>query len=65
MTFAGLVLAEEANRGDRWFNRIIRKDETKTSLLGGAMPIGYFASRMFPWGMELGKAAKLLVPNGR
>ena len=65
LTFAGLVLVEEANRGDRWFNRIIRKDETKTSLLGGAMPIGYFASKMFPWGIELGKAAKLLVPNGR
>lgn len=65
LTFAGLVLVEEANRGDRWFNRIIRKDESKTTLLGGAMPIGYFAAKMFPWGIELGKAAILLVPNGR
>lgn len=65
LTFAGLVLVEEANRGDRWFNRIIRKDESKTSLLGGAMPIGYFAAKMFPWGIELGKASKLLVPNGK
>ncbi len=65
LTFAGLVLCEEANRGDRWFSRIIRKEEFQTELLGGAMPIGYFAARMFPWGIEIGKAAFRFVPNGR
>lgn len=63
LTFAGLILCEEANRGDRWFNRIIRNDESKTELLGGAMPIGYFAARMFPWGIEMGKAAHRFVPR--
>ncbi|MEZ4805796.1 MAG: hypothetical protein R2852_10010 [Bacteroidia bacterium] len=63
LTFAGLILCEEANRGDRWFNRIIRKDESKTELLGGAMPIGYFAARMFPWGIEIGKAAQRFMPR--
>lgn len=63
LTFAGLILCEEANRGDRWFNRIIRKNESKTELLGGAMPIGYFAARMFPWGIEIGKAAQRFVPR--
>ena len=57
LTFAGLILVEEANRGDRWFCRTIRKDEQQTELLGGAMPIGYFAARAFPWGIEIGKAA--------
>lgn len=63
LTFAGLILCEEANRGDRWFNRIIRQNEAKTELLGGAMPIGYFAARMFPWGIEIGKAAGRFVPR--
>lgn len=63
LTFAGLILCEEANRGDRWFNRIIRKDEAQTELLGGAMPIGYFAAKMFPWGIEIGKAAGRFVPR--
>jgi len=63
LTFAGLILCEEANRGDRWFNRIVRKEEAKTELLGGAMPIGYFAARMFPWGIEIGKAAGRFVPR--
>jgi hypothetical protein len=65
LTFAGLVLCEEANRGDPWFSRIIRKEEFQTEMLGGAMPIGYFAARMFPWGIEIGKAAFRFVPNGR
>jgi hypothetical protein len=64
ITFAALVVCEEANRGDRWFWRQMAKDETKTKFLGGAMPIGYFAARSFPWGIELGKAASLLVPKG-
>jgi hypothetical protein len=63
LTFAGLILCEEANRGDRWFNRIVRKDESKTELLGGAMPIGYFAARMFPWGIEIGKASQRFMPR--
>jgi hypothetical protein len=65
LTFAGLILCEEANRGDRWFSRFVRKEESQTELLGGAMPIGYFAARMFPWGIEIGKAAFRFVPNGR
>ncbi len=65
LTFAGLVLCEEANRGDRWFSRIIRKEELQTEMLVGAMLIGYFAARMFPWGIEIGKAAFRFVPNGR
>ncbi|MCP9750452.1 hypothetical protein EGI32_05660 [Ferruginibacter sp. HRS2-29] len=63
LTFAGLVLCEEANRGDRWFSRTILKDETKTTMLGGAMPIAYFAARTFNWGVEFGKASRNLVPS--
>lgn len=63
LTFAGLIFCEEANRGDRWFNRIIRNDESRTELLGGAMPIGYFAARMFPWGIEIGNAAHRFMPR--
>jgi hypothetical protein len=51
--FSGLVLCEEANRGDRWFCRIILKEESKTSQLGGAMPLVYFAARQFNWGVEM------------
>lgn len=51
--FAGLVLCEEANRGDRWFCRNILGKEEKTTQLGGAMPIVYFAARQFPWGVEM------------
>ncbi len=51
--FASLVFCEEANRGDRWFYRTIVKDETKTKILGGAMPIAYFAARRFNWGVEM------------
>ncbi len=51
--FSGLVLCEEANRGDRWFCRIILKEESKTSQLGGAMPLVYFAARQFKWGVEM------------
>lgn len=62
ITFAGLILCEEANRGDRWFWRQIKKDEKRTELLGGAMPIAYFAAISFPWGVEIGKAANRLTP---
>lgn len=61
----GLLLCEETNRGDRWFWREIVKQEEKTQFLGGAMPIAYFASMSFPWGMEIGKAAPKFVPSGR
>lgn len=60
----GLLLCEEANRGDRWFWREIVKQEEKTQFLGGAMPIAYFASMSFPWGMEIGKAAPKFIPSG-
>ncbi len=56
-TFAGLLICEEANRGDRWFNRVVRKDESTTTQLGAAMPIAYFATRIFPWGVEMSKQA--------
>ncbi|MBC7847835.1 MAG: hypothetical protein H7Y10_15245 [Flavobacterium sp.] len=60
-TFAGLLICEEANRGDRWFCRIIRKDESKTTQLGAAMPIAYFATRIFPWGVEMNKSSRNLT----
>ncbi len=63
ITFAGLILCEEANRGDRWFWRQIRKNEHKTEYLGGAMAIAYYAAVSFPWGLEIGKAANRLTPR--
>ncbi|WP_142786090.1 hypothetical protein [Changchengzhania lutea] len=60
-TFAGLLICEESNRGDRWFSRIIRKDESKTTQLGAAMPIAYFATRIFPWGVEMNSSARNLT----
>lgn len=62
-TILGLLICEESNRGDRWFSRVVMKDEGKTSMLGAAMPIAYFASRSFPWGVELGKAAGKMIPS--
>lgn len=59
--FIGLIICEEANRGDRWHCRTVRKDEKKTTQLGGAMPIAYFAARSFNWGIEMGKSARLLT----
>lgn len=61
LTFAGLILCEEANRGDRWFSRMIRRDESQTTMLGGAMPLAYFAAKSFRWGVELGKASHNLT----
>ncbi len=54
-TFVGLLICEEANRGDRWFCRNIIKDESKTEQLGAAMPLSYYAAKSFPWGVELNK----------
>lgn len=51
----GLLICEEANRGDRWFFRNIIEDESKTSYLGAAMPLAYFATKTFPWGVEINK----------
>lgn len=65
LIFVGLLLCEESNRGDRWFWREIAKDESKTSFLGAAMPLAYFAAMSFPWGMEIGKAAPKFIPSGR
>lgn len=59
--YIGLIVCEEANRGDRWHCRVVRKDESKTSQLGGAMSIAYYASKSFNWGIELGKSSKLLT----
>lgn len=64
ITFVGLLLVEESNRGDRWFWREIAKDEKKTQYLGAAMPLAYFAAMNFPWGMEIGKAAPKFIPSG-
>jgi len=60
-TFVGLLICEETNRGDRWFSRIVRKDESKTTQLGAAMPIAYFATRIFPWGVEMNNSARNLT----
>lgn len=60
LIFASLVFCEEANRGDRWFYRTIVKDESRASLLGGAMPIAYFAARQFNWGVEMKQVIKKL-----
>jgi len=59
--FIGLIVCEEANRGDRWHCRIIRGDEKETSQLGGVMPIAYYAAKSFHWGIEMGKSARLLT----
>ncbi len=59
--FIGLIVCEEANRGDRWHCRIIRGDENKTSQLGGVMPITYYSTRSFNWGIEMGQSARLLT----
>lgn len=59
--FAGLLICEEANRGDRWFCRMVLKDESKTTQLGAAMAIAYFATRIFPWGVEMNKSAHNLT----
>lgn len=59
--FIGLIVCEEANRGDRWHCRIVRGDESKTTQLGGAMPIAYYAARSFNWGIEMGSSARLLT----
>jgi len=61
--FMSLVICEEANRGDRWHCRIIRKVESKTTQLGGAMPIGYFAARTFNWGVEMKNVARNFTPR--
>lgn len=53
--FVGLLICEEANRGDRWFCRNHMKDESKTKQLGAAMPLAYYATRTFAWGIELNK----------
>jgi hypothetical protein len=58
--FASLVFCEEANRGDRWFYRTIVGDETKTKILGGAMPLAYFAARRFNWGVEMKSVLPLI-----
>lgn len=60
-TFAGLLICEEANRGNRWFCRMVMKNESKTTQLGAAMPIAYFAARIFPWGVEMNKSARNLT----
>lgn len=59
--FIGLIVCEEANRGDRWHCRVVRGDEKQTSQLGGVMPIAYYASKTFGWGIEMGKSARLLT----
>lgn len=56
-TFIGLLICEEANRGDRWFSRVVRGDESTSKALGAAMPIAYFATKIFPWGVEMSKYA--------
>ncbi|MEZ0233091.1 MAG: hypothetical protein ACAH12_09650 [Methylophilaceae bacterium] len=55
LALASLMFCEEANRGDRWFYRHILKDESKTTKLGGAMTVAYYAARQFKWGMDMQK----------
>ncbi len=59
--FIGLIVCEEANRGDRWHCRVVRRDEKQTSQLGGVMPLAYYAAKTFSWGIEMGKASRLLT----
>jgi hypothetical protein len=59
--FIGLIVCEEANRGDRWHCRLVRGDEKQTTQLGGVMPIAYYAAKTFGWGIEMGKSARLLT----
>lgn len=64
LTFSCLMLCEEANRGDRWFNKVVRKNESLTQMLGGAMPIGYYAAKSFPWGIIMSKSSvRKFVPR--
>ncbi len=63
IVFTGLLVCEEANRGDRWFWRRIKNKEENTQMLGGAMALAYFAAKSFSWGVELGKAASKLTPR--
>jgi len=51
--YVGLLLCEESNRGDRWFCRMVRQEESRTTQSGAAMSIGYFAKKTFPWGVEM------------
>lgn len=51
--YVGLLLCEESNRGDRWFCRMVWKDESRTTQSGAGMSIGYFAKKTFPWGVEM------------
>lgn len=54
-TFVGLLVCEEANRGDRWFCRNVRDNESTTRQYGAAMPFIYYAIKSFPWGVEMPK----------
>jgi len=49
----GLIVCEEANRGDRWFARELLGDAQLSTAQGGIMPITHFAVKSFDWGMEL------------
>lgn len=51
--FVGLLICEESNRGDRWCCRNHLKDESRTTQLGAAMSLSYYAVRTFPWGVEI------------
>ena len=51
----GLLICEETNRGDRWFFRNIIGDESRTKILGAAMPLAYYATKTFQWGVEMPK----------
>lgn len=53
LTFAGLLLCEEANRGNRWFCRIIMQDESKTTEKGAGMPLMYYAAKSFEWKVDM------------
>ena len=52
--FAGLMLCEESNRGDRWLYKHVLNMEDKVSQLGGAMPLTYLASRRYDWPITIG-----------
>lgn len=53
LTFCWLVVAEEANRGTLRNHIRLGISKPGNAQMGGAMPIAYFATRFFTWGVDL------------
>ena len=56
--FVGLIVCEEANRGDRWHCTFVRKDCRQIKNSGGMMPLMYYSSKKFTHDIEMGKSQK-------